>query len=147
MPNLDLADDSVWRLHARGRELARLTVTGTDFPWVHATIEEMPGFEEFRPLFERQERACDVEDWEALDQANAGLNNAITLTTPDGSAVAEFLLRVHGDGTAGWRCRTSRSSPTDAVAAWSARRASSGGRLALGAHRPQHRDPSSPTGH
>lgn len=103
MVDPDRADDRVWRLHARGRELARLTVTGSDFPWMHATIEELPGFEEFRPLFERQERACDGEDWEALDEIGERLNAAITMTTPDGSAVADFLLRVHGDGTAGWR--------------------------------------------
>ncbi|MFE0459418.1 hypothetical protein ACFW1A_09180 [Kitasatospora sp. NPDC058965] len=28
---------------------------------------ELPGFEEFRPLFEEQERAADEEDWEEID--------------------------------------------------------------------------------
>jgi hypothetical protein len=25
------------------------------------------------------------------------------MTFPNGQAVAEFMLRIHGDGTAGWR--------------------------------------------
>ncbi|MER5479668.1 hypothetical protein ABT026_22275 [Streptomyces sp. NPDC002734] len=39
----------VWRLHHGDREVARLTVTGFDMPWMYADVETLPGFESFRP--------------------------------------------------------------------------------------------------
>jgi hypothetical protein len=95
--------NAVWRLHAGGREVARLIVTGTDFPWIHALVEALPAFEEFRPLFAEQERALDAEDDKLADELYERIRAALTMTFPDGTPVAEFLLHIHDDGTAGWR--------------------------------------------
>ncbi|MFD5497834.1 hypothetical protein ACFWH4_34315 [Streptomyces sp. NPDC127091] len=72
-------------------------------PWTHAEVEELPGFEEFRPLFTEQERAVDEEDRERADVCYTQIRSALTMTFPDGSPVAEFMLHIHDDGTAGWR--------------------------------------------
>lgn len=101
--NSNLADGSVWRLHHGEREIARLDVTGADVPWVHARLAALPGFDEFRPVFEEQEQALDAEDWLRVDACYEQIRSALTMTFPDGRAVAEFMLHIHADGTAGWR--------------------------------------------
>lgn len=93
----------VWRLHHEGEEIARLTVTGWDWPWVHAAVETSPGFEEFRAVFAEQEQAIDDEDHERADACYERIRQSLTMTCPDGQPVAEFWLHVHRDGTAGWR--------------------------------------------
>ncbi|WP_202234793.1 hypothetical protein [Actinacidiphila reveromycinica] len=103
MTNPNLASGSIWRLHHGDQEIARLTVTGTDMPWVHGEVERLPGFEEFRSLFSEQDRAAGEEDWERADACYTQIRGALTLTFPDGGRVAEFLLHIHDDGTAGWR--------------------------------------------
>jgi len=103
MANPNLGTGRVWRLHHGDREIARMSVTGGDMPWVHATVETLPGFEEFHDIFAEQERAADAEDWERADACYERIRSALTMTFPDGSPVAEFLLHIHGDGTAGWR--------------------------------------------
>lgn len=103
MSNPHLITGDVWRLHHGDREIARLTVTGADMPWIHADVEARAGFEEFRPLFAEQERAVDEEDWERADACYARIRRALTMTFPDGGPVAEFMLQIHADGTAGWR--------------------------------------------
>jgi len=103
MANPNLTTGSVWRLHRGDQEIARLTVTGADMPWVHAEVEALPGFEEFRPVFAEQEEAVDEEDWERAEACYTRIRAALTLTFPDGTSVAEFMLHIHNDGTAGWR--------------------------------------------
>ena len=103
MTNPHLATGNIWRLHHDGQEIARLTVTDTEMFWVHADIETLPGFEPFRAVFAEQERASEAEDWERADACYEQIRSALTMTFPDGSPVAEFMLNVHGDGTAGWR--------------------------------------------
>ncbi|HEV3173257.1 MAG TPA: hypothetical protein VGZ32_23115 [Actinocrinis sp.] len=103
MANANLATGSVWRLHHGDQEVARLAVTDTDWPWVHARVETVAGFEEFRHLFVEQEQALDEEDWEHADACYDRIRSALTMTFPDGGAVAEFMLHIHDDGTAGWR--------------------------------------------
>ncbi|WP_329207892.1 hypothetical protein OG257_14390 [Streptomyces sp. NBC_00683] len=103
MANPNLTAGGLWRLHHDGQEIARLTVTGGDMPWIHAEVETLPGFEQFRPVFAEQERAADEEDWERIDACCTRIGAALTLTSPDGERVTEFMLRIHGDGTAGWR--------------------------------------------
>ncbi|MFD0273418.1 hypothetical protein ACFVHB_05795 [Kitasatospora sp. NPDC127111] len=103
MSNPHLAAGSVWRLHHDGQEIARLSVTDADMPWTHAEVEALPGFASFRPLFAAQERAVEEEDWEGADACYTQIRRALTMTFPDGSPVAEFMLHIHDDGTAGWR--------------------------------------------
>lgn len=98
-----MEDGAVWRLHHAGQEIARLTVTGGDFPWMHADVETLPGFEEFRSVFAEQEQAIDDEDHERSDACYEQIRKSLTMTFPDGEPVAEFWLHIHGDGTAGWR--------------------------------------------
>ncbi|MET8747901.1 hypothetical protein [Streptomyces sp. NPDC004728] len=112
MANLNLTTGSIWRLHHSDQEIARLTVTGTDMPWTHAEAEMLPGFEEFRSVFAEQKRAIDEEDWERADACHTQIRSALTLTFPDGSPVAEFMLHIHNDGTTGWRWH---DEPFDAV--------------------------------
>ncbi|WP_333741116.1 hypothetical protein [Streptomyces sp. IBSBF 2806] len=103
MGNLHLTPGTIWRLHHGDQEIARLTVTGADMPWTQAEVEILSGFEEFRSVFAEQERAIDEEDWERADACYSQIRSALTLTFPDGSLVAEFMLHIHEDGTAGWR--------------------------------------------
>ncbi|GGY76720.1 hypothetical protein CP967_11805 [Streptomyces nitrosporeus] len=98
-----LTAGNVWQLRHGPQEIARLAVTGTDMPWVRAEVETLPGFERFRPVFADQEQALEEEDWDRADACYDQIRTALTLTFPDGGRVAEFMLRIHGDGTAGWR--------------------------------------------
>ncbi|WP_329214686.1 hypothetical protein OG257_36625 [Streptomyces sp. NBC_00683] len=112
MTNSPLTTGSIWRLHHGDQEIARLTVTGFDMPWTHAEVEVLPGFEEFRPLFSEQEQAVDEENWDRADTCYTQIRSELSLTFPDGGLVAEFMLHIHGDGTAGWRWH---DEPFDAV--------------------------------
>ncbi|ADD43266.1 hypothetical protein [Stackebrandtia nassauensis] len=103
MSNLNLTTGGVWRLLRGDQEIARLRVTETDIPWINANVETLPGFEDFRPLFAEQQRAADKEDWEQADACYAQVRGALTMTFPDDGPVAEFMLHIHDDGTAGWR--------------------------------------------
>jgi hypothetical protein len=103
MADPNLTPGSIWRLQHGDEVIARLMVTGADMPWTRADVETLPGFEEFRSVFVEQEQAIDEEDWERADDCHAQIRNALTLTFPDGSPVAEFWLHIHNDGTADWR--------------------------------------------
>ena len=63
-----------------------------DFPWLEGAFEALPGFAEFKPLFdcELPER---VPDWE---EVYAKIQDRLSLYDPDGP-VAEFLLHVEDD--------------------------------------------------
>ena len=50
-----------------------------------------------------KERAADEEDWGRADTCYSQICSALTMTFPDGGPVAEFMLHIHDDGTAGWR--------------------------------------------
>jgi hypothetical protein len=93
----------VWALHHDGKLIARLTVTGADFPWLQATVEELPGFDAVRTWFAEQESAAAEEDFERMDRAYAQIRSALAMTFPDGTPVPEFMLDIYQDGTAGWR--------------------------------------------
>jgi hypothetical protein len=103
MTNPNLTTGSIWRLHHGNQEIARLAVTSTDMPWTNAEVETLPDFKEFRALFSEQERAVGEEDWERADACYTQIRSALTLTFPDGGPVAEFMLHIHDDDTAGWR--------------------------------------------
>lgn len=101
--NPNLAVGSVWRLQHRDREIACMAVTDVDMPWVHATVEELPGFEPFRAVFIEQEQALDAGDWERADACYERIRSNLTMSFPDGGPVAEFMVHIRGDGTAGRR--------------------------------------------
>ncbi|WP_330337729.1 hypothetical protein [Streptomyces sp. NBC_00557] len=43
------------------------------------------------------------QEWEQAHTRCAQIRSALPMTFPDGSQVAEFMLHIHDDGTAGWR--------------------------------------------
>ena len=92
-----------WGLHGTDRQIARLTVTSADMPWVYADVEPLPGFEQFRALFEAQEQAIDQQDDAQADLLYTRIRAALSMTFPDGRVVPEFLLHIHADGTASFR--------------------------------------------
>ena len=94
--------EDVWEL-ARGEQIiARLVVTGSDFPWLHARLNPQDGFDDVRPMFEDELRLLDQLDdhipaWEAVYQQ---IRQTVTLIKPDRRAVPEFLLHI--DGRQAW---------------------------------------------
>jgi hypothetical protein len=54
--------EDVWELVCAERTIARLVVTGSDFPWLHARLEPHDGFNEVRPMFEAELRLLDHID-------------------------------------------------------------------------------------
>ena len=102
MTNSRTANGDVWRLHRDGREVARLTVIDSDWPWVYADVEALPGFDDFSPIFLEEQQAWEAEDWDRADACYERIRAALTLTYPDGEQVAEFLLHIDG-AAANWR--------------------------------------------
>ncbi|MEV6374763.1 hypothetical protein [Micromonospora musae] len=97
---------SAWTLHRRddGRVLADLVVTGGDFPWLNARVDQREGLAEVRPLFAEELRLLDAGDVavEAWESAYEAIRNAVTLRSPEGHDVPEFLLHIDGN-EAWWR--------------------------------------------
>ncbi|MDO0938960.1 hypothetical protein QQY66_47310 [Streptomyces sp. DG2A-72] len=112
MTNPNLTTGSIWRLHHGGQEIGQLTVTGADMPWTHAEVETLPGFEEFRPPLRGARAGCRRGGLGAGRRLLTQIRSALTMTFPDGSPVAEFMLHIHDDGTAGGRWH---DEPFDAV--------------------------------
>lgn len=95
--------EHLWGLHHRGALVARLRETGTDMPWVHAVVEELPAFDLVRSLFIEQESAVAARDVDRIAPAYQRIREAVTMTSPDGTPVAEFNLHIDTGGTARWR--------------------------------------------
>ncbi|MGF1432323.1 hypothetical protein [Kitasatospora sp. LaBMicrA B282] len=89
-----------WRL-VRGEEcIGEIEVDGSDFPWMSGRFRPAPGFDEVRPLFERElallddpVAGADSDEWEAVVEE---IGSLLRLVGPAGP-VAEFLLHVDGD--------------------------------------------------
>lgn len=95
--------DGTWTLHHEGQPVAYLIVTEIDFPWMRGRTELLPGFGTVAPLFEEQERLAEAEEYDPLDVVYDQIRAATSMTLPDGTQVAEYLLYIHADGTRGWR--------------------------------------------
>jgi hypothetical protein len=95
--------EGVWGLHHGGELVAGLLVTEIDFPWMRGRIEPLPAYDKVRGLFEAGERAMDADDADGLDEAYYRIRAATSMTFPDGSPVAEYMLEIFSDGTCGWR--------------------------------------------
>lgn len=100
------AGDQIWTLHRRADDelVAALVVTGGDFPWLHARVEDRPGLAALRPLFAEELRLLDDGDGDvaAWERAYDAVSAAVRLRYPDGGEVPEFLLHLDGD-EAWWR--------------------------------------------
>ncbi|GAB3813542.1 hypothetical protein [Kribbella italica] len=87
----------IWHLK-RGDELvADLVVVGADYPWLQAHVEPTPAYDEVKHLFAELE--TNDEAWAA---ATAQIRATLTLESPDGTPVAEYLLHIDGE-SAWWR--------------------------------------------
>ena len=98
-----------WRLHRDGAVIADLVVTEADFPWLRARLEPRPGFDAVRELFVADlvtSEAINDDDSdaaiEAFELGQDRIQDAVTMSYPDGGEVPEFLLHVDGD-EAWWR--------------------------------------------
>jgi hypothetical protein len=97
--------DEVWSLHHRDQLVAKLHVSGSDFPWLHGDVEPCDGFEDVAPLFEEElgllDAIKDVEtpEWTA---AYERIRAETRLTDPEGRDVAEYLLHINEE-QAWWR--------------------------------------------
>ena len=91
--------DDEWRLTSGEQIIARLVVTGSDFPWLHARVEPQDGFDDVRPMFDEELRLLDpldddnVAEWEDAYQR---IRRSVSLVKPDGHPVPEFLLHIEG---------------------------------------------------
>ena len=99
----------VWRLHRDDEVIAHLVVTEADFPWLRARVEPRPGFEAVRELFVADlvtsEAINDDDSDSAIEAFELGqdrIQDAMTMSYPDGGEVPEFLLHINGD-EAWWR--------------------------------------------
>lgn len=48
-------------------------------------------------------RLAEAEEYDAIDVVYDQIRAATSMTLPDGTQVAEYLLYIHADGTRGWR--------------------------------------------
>ena len=84
--------------------LGTLARTGSDQPWWLGDFDAAPGFESFRPVFERERELLEADDdldaWgRAWDELSAGM----VLEPLDGrEPITEFLLHIDGR-QASWR--------------------------------------------
>lgn len=95
--------DGTWMLYHAGHPAASLIVTEIDFPWMRGRFEALPAYDGVRGLFEQAIGVLDAEEYEAFDEVYGRIRAVTSMTFPDGTQVAEYLLNVHGDGTCGWR--------------------------------------------
>ncbi|MBC8141478.1 MAG: hypothetical protein H7Y38_08565 [Armatimonadetes bacterium] len=94
-------DNKDWRLVKGDLELATITPTDHDFPWIYGTVERTEHFALVADYFESDRRAMEDEpevDYEALDAAYEQMKaDGVQLVAPEGVPVAEFLLHIVGD--------------------------------------------------
>lgn len=91
-----MAAGDIWRLRRGDETVADLVVTGSDFPWLNATVRPHPGFDELRAVFDDELRLLDHldEDVAAWEAAYDRVRQTVALEAPDGRAVPEFLLHI-----------------------------------------------------
>jgi len=96
----------VWRLYGGEKLLAEMRVTGSDFPWTHASLSAQPAFAAVAPLFAEELRLIDLLDdvaqQDAWELAYDRVQEAVSLTAPNGRRVPEYLLHIDGEH-AWWR--------------------------------------------
>ncbi|SDL00670.1 hypothetical protein SAMN05216298_2237 [Glycomyces sambucus] len=83
----------VWTLRDFGRTIGSITIDDADFLWLEGTFEPRPGFERFRPLFDRSpELVTDHPDeWEVVQ-----IQAQLELHSKNGPT-AEHLLHIEND--------------------------------------------------
>lgn len=94
-------EGSVWRLVRQGVPLGAVTVESADFPWLHGRFAPEPGFGRVASWFEAVQKmmAAETDDdsfGERFDEVYAPIAEHLTLLSPDGLPVADFLLHIEG---------------------------------------------------
>jgi hypothetical protein len=97
-------ENAAWHLTDGDQILGTLTVTDSDFPWLHGKFALVEAFSSWRAAFDEEFRLLEtiddnVEEWE---DAYRPIADALTLRNPAGQPVAEFLLHIQGND-AWWR--------------------------------------------
>jgi hypothetical protein len=85
----------VWTLQHGDRVIGRITIDDIDFPWLEGGFEPLPGFEAFKPLFDRSLELVDDHP-EAWEPVYAQIATRLELHSEHGPA-AEFLLHIEND--------------------------------------------------
>jgi hypothetical protein len=90
-----IRDGEVWTLHHGDHTIGRIAIDDGDFPWLEGNFEPLPGFEEFKPLFDRSLELVhdDPKEWEAV---YTQIESRLELHSADGPAAA-FLLHIESD--------------------------------------------------
>jgi hypothetical protein len=85
--------------------LGTLTQTGMDMPWWEGTFSPGPGFEAFRPMFDRERELLNADRIDEWCAAWDDLAEGLRLEPLDGrEPITEFLLHIEADGErARWR--------------------------------------------
>jgi hypothetical protein len=74
-----------------------------DFPWLIASVQASPRFEDVRGVFDEEASLMDAGDpGPAWDAIFARIRADFELLRPDGFSVPEFILHIEGDW-ASWR--------------------------------------------
>ena len=90
-----IRDGEVWTLHHDDRLIRRITIDGSDFPWLEGAFEPLPSFEEFKPLFDRSIELINdgADEWESV---YTQIESRLELHSED-SPAAEFLLHIENE--------------------------------------------------
>ncbi|MFG2774878.1 hypothetical protein [Streptomyces sp. NPDC048350] len=95
---------TLWRARTAAGLVGEITVTGGDFPWLHGHFTPGPAYDTVKDLFVRElallepilEGPDDHAAAEAWESAYDAVRSAVTLESPDGVSVPEFLLHIEG---------------------------------------------------
>jgi hypothetical protein len=76
-----------------------------DFPWYGGRFEPAPDYAEVEPLFNKELRLLDAEDYETWESiwAQIDLPRLALLPLNGGERIDEVLIHIEGD-VAHWRC-------------------------------------------
>lgn len=102
--------EQIWKLKHADAVIGEIHITDGDFPGLSGAFVPLPGFADFKPLFDRElelwERLCDGPGPDADDAATSYretydlIRSTLTLVDSGGVPAAEFLLHI--DGSEAW---------------------------------------------
>ncbi|MGW6061925.1 hypothetical protein [Streptomyces sp. NPDC055189] len=85
-----------WRLLNGSALMGTIIVDEADMPWPCGRFPPEPGFNRFRPWFDKANASIEAEEFERFDKTYDRIEDALTLLPPSGP-VSGFLLRIDQD--------------------------------------------------